>query len=228
MKNPIKQNILKVYGREPETLDELARCVIAVIESQENGDIFDRKRRTVPKFHKVLGFAWDVRYSDRVSNTHSSPEGYPHNWGGKEELPKGYPGWTGRVWIRYADESRSFGSTPFDKTLTHTGTGGFGSYDGPWKGIASARFKRYGHAQKVSKDAYPEPKVYSWDYRFYDLDWPLIARWVEKQKVWTELSGQPWDNSHKFTWTDSDTLISDSAFMAECATIKAKETAFDY
>lgn len=223
MNKPLKENILKVYGREPETLDELARSVIAVINSQENGDLFDRKRRNVPKFHQVIGFAWDVKHSEMVSNSHSSPEGYPQNWGGKPELPKGYPGWIGRVWIRYNEECRSFGSNPFTKTLTHPGTGGWGDYDGPWKGISGARFKRYSQ-KREPKDAYPEPKVYSWDYRFYNLDWPLIAHWVEKQKMWAELSGQPWANSHRFNWTDPDVLAADSAFIAECATIKAKET----
>jgi hypothetical protein len=224
MNKPIKSNILKVYGREPETLDELARCVIAVIEGQENGDIsFDRRGSKRKLSHyKVVGFAWDIRYSDLVSNTHSSPEGYPHNFMRKEELPKGYSGWTGRVWIRYAEECRGFGGDPFAKTLTHTGTGGAGSYDGPWKNIASHRFKRYGFGQP--KNAYPEPKVYSWDYRFYDLDWPKLAEMVSKQKMWAALKGQQWDNRHFFEWTDEETLAADATFIAECATIKAKET----
>lgn len=225
MKNPFKQNILKVYGREPETMDELARCVIHMIESQENGDVFDRKKRVEPKFYKVLGFAWDIAYSSHVSNSHSSPEGYPQNWGRKEGLPTGYPGWTGRVWIRYSEECRSSGSSPFPKTLTHTGTGGFGGYNGPWEVISAQRFKRYSQLRRVPKDAYPEIKCYSWDYRFYDLDWPELARWVEKQMMWAELSGQPWQNRHRFEWTDPEILAADAAFIAECATIKAKEKA---
>lgn len=223
MNKPIKSNILKVYGREPETLDELARCVIAVIESQENGDIFERKNRKVKKMFKVLGFAWDICYTEGVSNTHSSPEGHPQNWRQTDGIPKCYPGWTGRVWIRYSEECRSFGSDPFAKTLTHPGTGGFGGYNGPWESIANHRFKRYGHGQP--KKAYPEPKIYSWDYKLYDLDWPLIAKWVEKQRMWAELSGQPWQTRHKFEWTDEETLAADATFIAECATIKAKETA---
>jgi hypothetical protein len=225
MNKPRKEHILKTYGREPETLDELARCVIYMINSQENGDVFDRRKRSQPKMYKVAGFAWDVHYSDMVSNSHSSPEGYPQNWSRKEDAVKGYPGWQGRVWIRYTEECRSFGSSPFEKTLTHTGTGGAGGYNGPWQAVAHHRWERYGNMRRVPKDVYPEIKHYSWDYRFYDLDWPLLAHWVEKQKMWAELSGQPWDNSHRFEWTDPEILAADAKFIAECATTKAKETA---
>jgi hypothetical protein len=223
MNKPIKSNILKVYGREPETLDELARCVIAMLESQENGDIFERKKRNVKKMYKVSGFAWDIRYSELVSNTHSNPEGYPGNFMNKPNLPKGYPGWLGRVWIRYSEECRSFGSYPFAKTLTHTGTGGAGSYHGPWTNIASHRYKKLGFTRAAN--AYPEPKIYSWDYRFYDLDWPKLAEMVSKQKMWAALSGQPWQNKHYFEWTDPEVLAADAAFIAECVTARAKEMA---
>lgn len=224
MNKPYKENILRVYGREPETLDELARCVISMIESQENGDRFERKKPNVKKMYKVLGFAWDVQYSDMVSNSHSAPEGYPQNWGRDETVPKGYPGWSGRVWIRYSEECRSFGSDPFTKTLTFTGTGGAGDYNGPWRQVSNHRWNRYKDMRRIPKDAYPEIKQYSWDYRFYDYDWPALALWVEKQKMWGELSGQPWQNRHRFEWTDEETLAKDAAFIAECATIKAKET----
>jgi len=222
---PLKENILQVYGREPETLDELARCVIHMIGSQENGDIFDCKNRSVEKMYKVLGFAWDMRYTNSVSNSHSSPEGYPQNFTRNLNLPVGYPGWSGCVWVRYLEEYRSCGSTPFAKTLTHTGTGGSGSYDGPWKNIAEQQFNRYKSLQRIPKDAYPKPKIYSWDYKFYDLDWPALALYVEQQKMWSALSDLPWPDRHYFCWNDPDTLIADSAFIAECATIKAKETA---
>lgn len=217
MNKPSKEHILKVYGREPETLDELARCVIHMINSQE------RCKHSEKKFFKVLGFAWDIAYGGMISNSHSSPEGYPQNFQRREDVVKGYPGWSGRVWIRYAEECRSYGSMPFNKTLTHTGTGGGGSYNGPWSQVSHHRWKRYGNMRP--KDAYPEIRQYSWDYRFYELDWPLLAHWVEKQKMWAELSGQAWDNRHRFEWTDPDVFAADAKFIAECATIKAKETA---
>jgi hypothetical protein len=213
-----KKYILDAYGREPASPDELAQCVIKVIESQLNGS-------HTHNHYQVVGFAWDIRYSDLVSNSHSSPEGYPQNWEGRDTAPRVYPGWSGRVWIRYADDTVSWGSSPFERTLTHTGTGGAGSYDGPWRSICSHRWNRYKNMRSIPADAYPEPRCYSWDYRFYDLDWPLLAQWVEKPRMWAELSGQPWDNRHRFEWTDPEVLAEDARFIAGCATIKAKETA---
>jgi hypothetical protein len=219
---PIKENILRVFGRDPETLDELAECVIAVINSQPNQGWGEKKRKNTSN-HRVVGFAWDIRYSDQVSNSHNSPEGMPQNFSGKSELPKGYAGFTGRVWIRYAEEPNSFASDPFAKTLTHPGTGGAGSYDGPWAGISSARWKKYGHQH--SKDMYPEIHCYSWDYRIYLADWPNIAKWVDQQEMWSKLSGKPWRNNHKFHRTDPEILSSDTEFIKNCAIIKAKEFA---
>jgi hypothetical protein len=217
---PIKENILRVFGRDPETLYELAECVIAVIESQPNQGWGEKKRKTAAN-HRVAGFAWDIRYSDRVSNSHSSPEGLPQNFIGKKDVPDSYPGFTGRVWIRYADEPNSFGSEPFEKTLTHTGTGGAGSYSGPWAAIASARWQTYGH--KRGAGMYPEIHCYSWDYRFYLADWPGINRWVEKQRIWSELTEKPWQTNHKFSWTAPEVLSADTEFIRNRVIIKDKD-----
>ena len=123
MKSKIKKDILKVYGREPTTLDELAECVIKVIDRQT----------------PVAGFVWHIRHDTSVSNTHDCPIDGVTNWGGRDQnRPFGYPGWEGRVWIRYKSDKETWGSDPFRATLTHTGAGGWGSYDGPWQKISRA------------------------------------------------------------------------------------------
>ena len=220
---PIKDNVLKVYGREPRDLDDLAHCVIAVINSQINRDSWSRKKKQDnDKTHRVVGFAWDIKWSPEVSNSHSSPEGYPQNWGrNKKGVPEGYPGYRGRVWIRYADEPRSWGSSPFEATLTHTGTGGAGSYDGPFAAVASARYHRYGH-QRI-KGAYPEVNCYSWDYKIFDYDFPELALAREKHEVWCKLSNTNPSYGHRFEWHDLDTKIADAEFMAECAVLRAQK-----
>ena len=228
MNKPIKENVLKVFGRDPQSLDELAHCVIAVIESQQNRDPWykepgPRSKKPWKTFDniRVVGFAWDIRRGD-VSNSHSAPEGYPENWGAKPGLPKAYPGWQGRVWIRYAKEPYSFGSSPFDKTLTHTGTGGAGSYDGPWAGVCSAHYNRHGHRR--GKDQYPEPCVYSWDYRIFDYDWPALVEQTEKECVWNRIAGKPEvPNQHRFEWNDLETAAQDAKFMADCAIYHARK-----
>jgi hypothetical protein len=195
---PTKQKILNIFGREPETLDQLAECTIAVINSHIGT--------------KVVGFQWDINYSKEVSNSHSSPEGYPQNWEGKPSLPEYYGGWSGRVWIRYEKPLPSFVSDPFRATLTHTGTGGAGSYNGPWSKISSFHYGYYGHKRLTAGD-YPRPDCYSWDFKIFELDWPLLARAVEKAHVWSALSDTPWDRNHKYSWTDPKTYADDRKFM---------------
>src|ERR1700727_2046995 len=135
----LKEKFLRIVGKEPETLDELAHGVIKVIESQTtkiwNGNIY------LQHPIKVLGFSWDIWYRSTVSNSHSAPEGKQTNWGGyKTDIPTSYPGWEGRVWIRYAPikNGHHISSTPFCNTLTHPGTGGSGTYDGPWSALSAA------------------------------------------------------------------------------------------
>lgn len=152
--HPRKQHVLEVYGREPQSLDELAECVIKVIDQQ------------VP----VLGFKWDIRKGN-VGNTHDCPLDGVTNWGGREEgAPRSYPGWEGRVWIRYAKKTDGW-SDVFDRTLTHPGKLGGGSYSGPWQALSTAVYKINQYRHLAKKKALPEPEIYSWDYRFFDSDW---------------------------------------------------------
>jgi hypothetical protein len=215
--HPRKQYILDVYGCEPETLDEVAKCVIAVINNCDSGDRYERKSKIegVKKL-KVLGFSWDITYGE-ASNSHSAPLNGKTNWSGRDKTaPRYYPGWNGRVWIRYDGYSSNAGSEPFERTLTHVGTGGGGGYNGPWEALAVARWKRYGHTDP--KDSFPAPQIYSWDYRFYLSDWPMLEDSIRQQRVYDKLAGKPTDMRHKFQWEDTATMIKDAEFLAYCAT----------
>jgi hypothetical protein len=73
------------------------------------------------------------QFSYLVSNSHNAPKGYPKNWSGDSDLPKGYPGVTGR-WagtVKLINNSY-FGRIPSFSDLTslfpfiETGTGGVG------------------------------------------------------------------------------------------------------
>lgn len=213
---------MEIFGREPTTLDELAQCVIAVINEYQY--ITEVKGKLVKtKKPRVVGFAWDIRHSDEVSNTHSSPLNGVMNFRREENSPTGYPGWIGRVWIRYSNDERySFDSDPFGRTATYTGTGGYGGYRGPWEMLMASRYNRYGHDR--SKEAYPEIAAYSWDYRFYDADWPLIAEFFEKQRMWAVLNNQNMATpQHRFSWEDPETKLADDEFMKNFAAWKAKK-----
>ena len=135
---------------------------------------------------KVLKIKHDLRWSDSVSNSHSAPHDGIENWGGRVKMPdgsdapRGYPGWTGHIsWI--VEWPKEFdgiylGSDLFSKGTfrsgrqrAHTGTGGGGG----------SRFdKEFGvHVQ-----------VPQYEFRIYASDWPGMARYYEKQRMWKTLS----------------------------------------
>jgi hypothetical protein len=207
----IKDRILEVYG-EPKDLDDLARCCITMAGTFDNAvQPRDGRRKRAPFVPmKIVGFAWDIVYGP-VSNYHEQPiNGLYYNAPG---APDHYMGWKGRVWIRYGETCNGFMSDPMRLTLTHTGTGGAGSYGGPWTHLASIA---YDSRLKGMGLNIPEPEIASWDYRFFADDWPLIQHDFEKQLAWSQLTNKPSLNlNHKFTWTDPETAARDEQCLKD-------------
>lgn len=106
----------------------------------------------------LLGIKWNVEHITSVSNTHSHPQNGVENWHCRRDKPHGYPGWDGRLWLRYKQHCEHFGSDVVDGSLTYAGTGGAGDYNGPWR--------------------YPIPHTFSWDYRFYDSDFEKLEELI--------------------------------------------------
>lgn len=186
----------KKYG-EPHDLDSLAHHVIQVISAE----------------HPVVGFSWDIRYGQKISNSHSAPIHGVQNFGGQKDRALGYPGWSGRVWIRYGlKEHHDWsgpGSGPFMRTNTHTGTGGYGDYDGPWTELVSANYRNRNVLPMMNP-----PSVFSWDYRIYEQDWPAVKQWRKQQTVWAALSDTaPAHQHHWFDWADPATVKQDQEYL---------------
>jgi len=132
---------------------------------------------------KVLKITHSMRWSDSVSNSHSCPHNGVTNWGGRVEgAPRGYPGWTGRVdwiveWPKEFDgiylgsDLFSRGTFCTGRQRAHTGTGGGGG----------------GHFNKEFNTWCQSPG-YSFD--IFAADWPGMARYYEKQKMWKTLSNK--------------------------------------
>lgn len=130
---------------------------------------------------KVLKITHSMRWSDSVSNSHSCPHNGVTNWGGRVEgAPRGYPGWTGRVdwiveWPKEFDgiylgsDLFSRGTFCTGRQRAHTGTGGGGG----------------GHFNKEFNTWCQSPG-YSFD--IFAADWPGMARYYEKQRMWATLS----------------------------------------
>jgi len=202
-----KDKAVKIYGKEPATLDELAELVMAVI------NYTPRTKPVNPV--KVVGFSWSITHNSAISNSHYAPINGETNWSGdKSNVPRGYPGWQGRVWIRFNKDPDGFSSDFFPATLTYPGTGGAGAYNGPWSAICAAWYRTYGVGTKRKPIRYPEPECRSWDYRFFDSDWPMLMEGYEKQRVWDILSDRDTAiPTHNFLWEDPETKAADKLFL---------------
>ena len=131
-------------------------------------------------------------------------------------MPTGYPGWYGRVWVRfeeYPDFMRL--SNILSSYGIHPGTGGEGAYNGIWSEVCHAA-----HILNMSHNE--KPHCFSWDCTIFDEDWPgLVERDIyssrraeakeqfDKELSWKILSGRGLQNTfhfpslmHKYEWTD--------------------------
>ena len=213
-----QKRIISVFGKEPETLDEIAKSCIAMINTKAT----------------VVGFVWDIEYNQRTSNSHHAPIGGTTNWGNRNPgAPRHYPGFEGRVWIRFS-KPPSFAPDLFNLTLTYPGTGGGGSYDSVWNSVYNVAWRSRG-----IKNFGPRRDVfcYSWDYRFFLSDFPKYQIKFEKQHdrflqetEWNLLKGctkNPiFKLKHRFNWNDLETIEADKEFLNSWAQFQ-KEREFD-
>lgn len=120
----------------------------------------------------------DLTYSDKVSNTHSCPRNGKTNWRWHNHLPKGYPGWKGRVWAFYSKQQPWMSSDVFGNSLIHTGSGGYGVYSigDPIK--ASIQF-REDSSSYTYNGQYVYPVSYGCEVFLDDL--PAYKKVIEKE-----------------------------------------------
>lgn len=108
MTTTTKTRLIKLFGKEPSSLDELAQCVIVSINNTLASEKID---------NCVTGFAWAIQKANLAARGTST-----------------VPGWYGRVWVRLLNEVDTFRpSALFDCTLTQTFSGGQGPYGAPWE-----------------------------------------------------------------------------------------------
>lgn len=203
-KRELKNKLIEIWGREPESLDDLADCCIAVINQW-----FVDKRED----NKVVGFAWDIWYDPKVSNSHNCPIDAETNWNRTDDKPLGYPGFYGRVWIRYAKPVSSSGFNAFQSTLTYPGTGGGGAYGGPWASLSKVRYQKHGN--RKGPDMYPAPAIHSWDYCFFVQDFEGIMHWIN----WLILQDKPY-KQHIYKWEDPNIKLADLEFISSAKLAK--------
>ncbi len=140
------------------------------------------KNAMVMPVPRVLKITHDLRWDDSVSNSHSCPHNGVTCWSSneaKDGRPRGYPGWCGRIewlveWPKEFDgiylgsDLFSRGTFRTGRQRAHTGTGGGGG----------------GHFNKEFNTWCQRP---GYDFKIFAADWPGLARYREKQKVWNAL-----------------------------------------
>lgn len=110
---------------------------------------------------------FSLRWSDRVSNSHSCPHNGVTNWGGRDKTaPLNYPGWSGRfdyVVQSYKSQEGFYpgSSDMWKKSRIHTGTGGGGGFN-----------------QKTFRQSF------GFGIELFAADWPAMAEAYEKAKAW--------------------------------------------
>jgi hypothetical protein len=112
----------------------------------------------------LINLKIDVTYSTSVSNTHSCPKTGVQNWHCNNDKPKGYPGWSGRIFWEESVGNLSKGSDRFhNNSYIYTGTGSGGT--NPITGN----------------------KTYQYDVKIFADDWPGLALYREKRSMWEKL-----------------------------------------
>jgi len=127
MKKYIDPTTVLLEGKEPSNLQELVNYASETIDNY-----FVKNKIN----DEVVYLALQVEYSDKVSNTHSSPINGSTNFSGtKINTPKSYPGYRGRCWIGFnlnKNTGKPYNPTfqMFYSSITgiHSGTGGYGLY----------------------------------------------------------------------------------------------------
>lgn len=141
------------------------------------------KNAMVVPVPKLLKITHQLRWSDMVSNSHSCPVGGVTCWSSREAedgRPRGYPGWQGQIewlveWpqefdrIYLGSDLFSRGSFQSGRQRAHTGTGG-------------------GAGGHMNKEFNTWCQRYGYDFRIYASDWPGMARYYEKQRMWNTLA----------------------------------------
>lgn len=217
----LKNEFIEITGKDPESFDELAECMKIIINSKIARPWQSPKRKnTPPVYYKIVGLAWDIKYSESVSNSHCAPIHGVQNWDRRSGAPTGYRGFSGRIHIRMAEDLCGTGSDLFDSTVTYTGSGGSGSYSGPWERVSTAHYRTYQNTRPDTR-----PHCYSWEWRFFLDDFPgLEAMFApaydkyQKEKTWSILKdpGRMVKNfvlENKYHWIDPETQKADEEFF---------------
>lgn len=134
----------------------------------------DKNKMPIPRL--VIWNNFDLRYSDKVSNSHRCPHNGETNWGGKKkDVPTGYPGWLGRFeyrveWVKKFSSAYPGSSEMWECTRIQSGTGGGGGFT-LHNGSKENGLQSFGFGVEL-----------------FAADWPAMANEYDKAAVWKLLN----------------------------------------
>lgn len=155
--------LLSEYAKPIKSMHDLMQFCIFII-NQECAEYNTR----------VAGLHIDTLYKTRVSNTHSCPIIGSTNFHQSATRANGYPGFSGRIWLRFASNLDLKKATNMRRvssfsmntrsTILHTGTGGYGTYDNEaWEELF------YAHRCEKTDDFYFYPLSYDVKFFMHDI-----------------------------------------------------------
>ncbi len=124
--------------------------------------------------NKILGKNTEVVYLmitgvfGRTSNTHCAPCNGVTNWRSKPDKPRGYPGWTGKVWVAFSNDHYTkrnscwWSHSGLSECCIHGGTGGGGHYNYPFHDC-------------ILPNKRPPMKQSGFSLDMFEQDWPSLA-----------------------------------------------------
>lgn len=204
----VRNRFVAQHG-EPANLDELG---LALVNHVNNLGASSKGR---DKDQRVLGLVWNISSGEQC-NSHNSPVGIPSSF----RDPDRFPAFYGRVWLRLAKAPGWSATDYFEGSCCHLGSGGGGSYDGPWDQLYTTWHQQHRRWRTRVKPDYPEPNLYSWTFTVWLQDWPLIEKHYGKLDMLDMIKGVRVDylkRNHTFAYEAEGIDAADGKYIQQYA-----------
>lgn len=135
------QGVVDTLWENTDYIQSLVMSTDELVEAHEPG--YKKRKRKVRKPFEWYGIELDVSYNERASNSHQCPHTGVQNWSRRDDLPKHYPGYTGRIKLMYNRNPGDGIGNDIARCLqqmgVHTGSGGGGGRTHPYYGRMEVR-----------------------------------------------------------------------------------------
>lgn len=169
------------------SLDELAEHTIETIKQNIGHHSYSADSS---QGNQLLGFFWYIRSFHNISNHSYAPVGHSTNPGGRDlNMPTGFPGWYGKMTLRFRHKVWLWGSNMMNNTLIHTST-------------SDRTIKRFPDKTKNKKDENYEIEFYNWKINFFNSDFPNL----DMEQAFAKLKGET-ITAHAYDWGNIRNMI---------------------